>query len=209
MKEHQPSGNAGIILQKESISIRKEFFRKVIHLATAFVPAFLVIARTPVLVVLFVVLVFYCTAEVLRCKGKRVFGISAITEMAARKRDSNKFVLGPVTLAIGVLLAALIFDQKASTIGICALAVGDGLASLVGKVCGRHNFLMFKEKTLEGSLACFCAIFASTFFVTKDALVALIIAVAGTIIEVLPLKDFDNLLIPLILSAISQCYFHI
>ena len=209
MKEKQLSERMGVNLKKKSISIRKELFRKAIHIATAFVPFFLSIARVPVLVCLLCVLIFYCIAEFMRYKGKRVFVVSSITEIAARKRDSNKFVLGPVTLATGVLLTAVFFDHDSASIGICALAFGDGLASLVGKILGKHEIFSFTGKTVEGSIACFLAIFSSTFFVTSDALVSLMIAFIGTIIEVLPLKDFDNLVIPLIISVFAQFYFHI
>ena len=195
--------------ENKSISIRKELFRKTIHLSTAFVPFFFSIAKIPVLIALSSVLLLYCIAEFLRYKGKRVFFVSSVTEIAARKRDSNKFVLGPVTLALGVLFAELIFDQNSAAIGIYALAFGDGLASLVGKVWGNHEIPFAKGKTVEGSVACFVAIFASTFFVTQDVVIALMIAFVGTIIEVLPLKDFDNLFIPLILALVSQFYFHI
>ncbi len=209
MKENQSAGKIGIISQKNSILIRKELFRKLIHLATAFVPFFLSIARVPVLVCLLCVLILYCIAEFMRYKGKRVFVVSSVTEIAARKRDSNKFVLGPVTLATGVLLTAVLFDHDSASIGIYALAFGDGLASLVGKVFGKHEVSSVTGKTVEGSSTCFLAIFCATFFVTKDIFISLIIAIMGTIIEILPLKDFDNFFIPLILSAIAQFYFHI
>lgn len=208
MKEYQTTGDVGIVLRKQAISIKKELIRKLIHLFTGLMPLLLSIAYVPVIIALFVVLVFYIIAEILRSKGKRVILFSSITEIAARKRDSN-FVLGPVTLALGVLITSIFFDEKSAAIGIYALAFGDGLASLVGKIFGKHEIPFGKGKTFEGSSMCFIAIFLSTFCVTQDPAISFIIAISGTCIEVLPLKDFDNLFIPIVLALISQFYFHI
>ena len=51
-------------------------------------------------------------------------------------------------------------------------------------------------KTIEGSLACFIAVFISTLCCSKNIFLSLIIAFCAMMIEVLPLKDFDNVLIP-------------
>ncbi len=200
---------SGIIIQKEFNSIRKEMVRKSIHLATGLVPFFLEHMRTLVLYGLASVLVIYCIAETLRIRGKNIFFVSSLTEVAARKRDENRFVLGPVTLAVGVLLSALLFDEKSSGIAIYALAFGDGLASLAGKLYGRHYIPFGGGKTVEGSVTCFIAIFLSTFFVTQNGFIAIVLALLGTLIEVLPIKDFDNIIIPLVLGFTAQVYFHI
>jgi len=199
----------GIEIKKHMNELVKELFRKAIHMCTAFIPFFLVKAYVPVLVLLFCVLVFYCVAEILRFKGFNVPIISVITATAARKRDEHKFVLGPATLATGVLITAVLFDIKAAGIGIMALAFGDGLASLVGKFFGRILVPFSKGKTVGGSLTCFIAIFCSTFILCNRVDVALGIAFVGMIIELIPIKDFDNLLIPIILAAFAQFYFHI
>lgn len=99
----------GIQAKKRMNMLVKELFRKVIHMCTAFVPLFLSIAYYPVMVLLALVLLLYCVAETLRCKGYSVPVISSITMVAARKRDENRFVLGPATLAVGVLLTAALF----------------------------------------------------------------------------------------------------
>ena len=192
----------GIELKNQLTSLRKEFFRKTIHICTAFVPFFLHYARLPSLICLFSAGIFYIVAESLRSKGHEIPLISDITAAAARKRDENKFVLGPVTLVAGILTAALLWDEKAASVGIFALAFGDGLASLSGKTFGKIAVPYTHGKTVEGSLTCFAAIFCSTFFMTKNCAVSLLVAAVGALIEVLPLKDFDNLIIPLVLGGI-------
>ncbi len=195
---------SGIQLRRYANDIAKELFRKSIHLCTVFVPLLLEAAYYPVLIGLTIIIVLYIFTEMLRINGHLVPLISAVTQAAARKRDENKFVLGPVTLAVGVLITAILFEPIPSYIGICALALGDGLASLAGKMCGKVAIPFTNGKTAAGSVTCFAAIFVATFFITRNSELSLVIACAGMLIEVLPLKDFDNLLIPVFLAFLAQ-----
>ena len=192
----------GIELKNQLTSLRKEFFRKTIHICTAFVPLFLHFARIPAILCLCAAGIFYIIAECLRTNGHEIPLVSDITAAAARKRDENKFVLGPVTLVSGIIAAAVLWNETAASVGIFALAFGDGLASLAGKTFGKIQVPYTHGKTVEGSLTCFAAIFSSTFFVTNDCRIALLVAIVGALIEVLPLKDFDNLIIPVVLGGI-------
>lgn len=194
----------GIQIRQRRNDILKEIFRKSIHLCSAFIPLFLHYLYWPVMIALAVVLIFYCVSEALRLNGINIPVISTITNVAARKRDENHFVLGPVTLTVGILLTAFIWDEIPYTVGIFALAFGDGLASLSGKLFGRIIIPFTKGKTVAGSLTCFAAIFISCFCVTKSSLIAIIVASSGMIIELLPIKDIDNIMIPVILGGITQ-----
>ena len=200
---------SGTLIRKHINDIIKELFRKSIHLCAALVPFLLSIARIPVLCALCVVLGVYCVAEFFRTKGISVPLISKITETAARTRDQNRFVLGPVTLALGVLISSLCFNSASAAIGIYALAFGDGLASLAGKLFGITHIPHTDGKTVIGSLTCFTAIFLSSWAVSSSTFTAFVLALAGMSLELLPLHDFDNLIIPVALAAVAQCYFHI
>ena len=196
----------GILSRQRLLSISKEVFRKTIHLCSATIPFLASKNKTLIIVLLAVALVFYSVSEILRLSG--------ITEAAARKRDENKFVLGPVTLVIGIILSLLLWHPVASSVGIYALAFGDGFASLAGKLFGRVKIPLAQGKTAAGSLTCFAAIFISCWFtlflspsVTAGldiSLIALRIAALGMFIEVLPLKDLDNVFIPVILGGATQ-----
>lgn len=192
----------GIELKNQLTSLRKEFFRKTIHICTAFVPLFLHLARTPAILCLCFAGIFYIIAESLRSNGHEIPLVSDITAAAARKRDENKFVLGPVTLVAGIVAAAVLWNETAASVGIFALAFGDGLASLAGKTFGKIRVPYTHGKTVEGSLTCFAAIFTATFMVTNNCKTALLVSTSGALIEVLPLKDFDNLIIPVFLGGI-------
>jgi dolichol kinase len=198
----------GIELRKYANDIIKELFRKSIHLCASLIPFFLYYFHYPVLIGLSIILVLYIVSEILRRKGIKIFLVSKITEAAARKRDEDKFVLGPVTLTLGILVSAFFFNPIPATIGIYALAFGDGLASLVGKMFGKTIIPYTQGKTVAGSLACFTAIFISASVTCENAFVGLVVACIGTVIELLPLKDFDNLIIPVLIATICQFYFH-
>ena len=193
-----------IIIRQQGILIAKEIFRKSIHLCSAFIPLLLKYLYWPVIIALSLVLVLYSLCEFARLKGKNIPLISNVTAAAARKRDENKFVLGPVTLSIGIIASSLIWKPLPAAIGVYALAFGDGLASLAGKLFGQVRIPLTEGKTVAGSLTCFTAIFNSAYLTCRSASVALIVASVGMFIEVLPLKDFDNLIIPIALGGLAQ-----
>ena len=194
----------GIVERQRLNAIFKELFRKSIHICSSFVPLFLKLAYWPVIALLLLALIFYTLSELLRSKGIELPLVSKVTEIAARKRDENHFVLGPVTLVCGILLAALLLPLDCARVGIFALAFGDGLASLMGKLIGKITIPGAHGKTAAGSLTCFFAVFISTFCCCGNCLIALTVALCAMFIEILPLSDFDNLIIP---PAIGFVYF--
>ncbi len=196
----------GLLWKKHLIVFYKEIFRKAIHLCTAFVPLLLAHFYDATIVLLILAGVGYTVCQILSLRGISVPLISDITDIAARERDKGKFVLGPLTLVCGIVLTALLWEPKAAAVGIFALAFGDGLASLAGKIWGNLHVPFTGGKTCAGSLVCFTAIFISSFCVLRNAGGALLIAVCGMLIEILPLKDFDNILIPLLLGGIAHFY---
>ena len=181
---------------KDSKTILKELFRKSIHLCSSIIPLFLSLNYWATVYGLLGIVVLYYFCEIARLEGHPVVLISLITETASRQRDECKFVLGPVTLVFGIVLAALLLPLSCAKLGIFALAFGDGLASLAGKLFGRVKLPHTGGKTLEGSLTCFAAVFIATYIVTKLSIVSAIIALVAMLIEVLPLGDWDNMIIP-------------
>lgn len=194
----------GVLWKRRLIVLYKEIFRKSIHLCSCFIPLLLKYAYKTTIALLIFAAAFYTLTQALALLGKRFPLVSDITDMAARERDRGKFVLGPLTLVLGIVLCALFCPQEAAAVGILALAFGDGLASLAGKFLGNLHIPYTGGKTCAGSLMCLVAIFVSSFLVLQRADAALVIALCGMLIEVLPLKDFDNILIPLLLGKLAQ-----
>lgn len=190
-----------------SQDIQKEFLRKGIHLLIAFVPGIAYMNLGLAMGLLSGGVLFYAACERLRIEGYYVPVISRVTALAARRRDGNRFVLGPVTLGLGALLSLLFYPNPAASIAIYALAFGDGLSSLVGKSFGSIRLPLTGGKSLEGSLTCLLAVFTSSIALTGDAKRSLIVAATASLVEAAPTKDFDNIVLPVAVGAVATLLF--
>lgn len=193
----------GIVTRQRINSLLKELFRKSIHICSSLVPLVLYYFYWSTIFLLLSALILYSVCEILRLNGINVPLVSKITEIAARKRDENKFVLGPVTLVVGILLACLLLPHFYATMGIFALSFGDGFASLAGRMFGRIQIPFTKGKTIAGSLTCFAAVFIAILLWSKNPVLSLILGAAAMFIEMLPLGDFDNLIIPIAVGSLG------
>jgi dolichol kinase len=186
---------------KEHLSLkdraRSEFLRKALHFLICLAP--LMAHRFFVVTIAFLVAgtAFYFYVETLRLAGIKIPIVSRLTDIASRPRDRGRIVLGPVTLGVGALLALILFRPPICDIAIFALALGDGLAGLVGRLVGKHRPAILCGKSVEGSASCFIAVYIVTYFVTKNYSWAALAAASATVVEALPLDDIDNILIPL------------
>jgi dolichol kinase len=198
-------GKTNRVLQE---ALKTEVIRKSIHFLIALSPLMASVSRSFTVFFLMAGTLFYTHVESLRVSGIMVPFVSSLTAAASRSRDKGRFVLGPVTLGLGALLSLLLYPSPAASIAIYALAFGDGFASLVGKLFGRTRPSFLHGKSLEGSLACFIAVFISAWQVSRSLHVSLVAALTGTLAEVLPLDDLDNLVIPIAVGfAIRPLFF--
>jgi phytol kinase len=173
-----------------------ELIRKALHLLIALVPLLAAYDLRATMLLLGGGTLFYVLAEKLRIEGRPVFIVSDLTVIASREHDDGRFVLGPVTLGLGAMLALMLYPSAAAAVAIWALAFGDGLASLAGKLFRTASIPFLGGKTVAGSLACFTAVLLSSWYITRSLSTALLVAAAATLLEMVPLKDFDNLLLP-------------
>lgn len=180
----------------------RELMRKAIHLLIALAPPLASVHLHLAMGLLMGGTLFYTVAEVMRLTGVRVAVVSGLTAAAARPGDTG-FVLGPVTLGLGAMLALLLYPLPASAIAIYALAFGDAAASVVGMACaGRRR--PPHGKTVAGSAACFAAVFLVTFALTADVRLSAATAAAAMTIEALSGRDLDNLLLPVGVGLVVQ-----
>lgn len=176
--------------------IQHEVLRKSIHLLVALVPLLAAFNLFATMALLAGGTLLYTFAEMIRQKGRYVFIISDVTVLAARDRDMGRFVMGPVTLGLGAMLSLLLYPEPAASLAIYALAFGDGFASLIGTLWGRVKIPYTGGKSIAGSLSCLLAVFFISYKLTVNPLYALIIASTATVLEMFPLKDIDNLILP-------------
>ncbi|ADN01004.1 diacylglycerol/polyprenol kinase family protein [Spirochaeta thermophila] len=188
--------------------VQQEVLRKSLHMSIALSPG---VANTlgalPTIILLALGVTAYTLAEALRISGRRVGLISLITEWASRERDRDRFVLGPVTLGLGAMLALLLYPAPAATIAIYALAFGDGFASLMGRSLGGPRIPGTGGKTITGAFACFLAVYAAAFPLTRHPGEAAAIALSATLLELVPVDDLDNILLPVGTGLIASIFF--
>ncbi len=199
-----PNSNGS--LSKITDTIRKEFFRKSIHMMSAFVPLLYFFSRPLILLGLLSVTLFYFLCEVSRYKGHRIPIIANITELASRSRDEGKIVLGPITLAIGIFICLTLFDFQIATLAIFSVSFGDGVASLFGKIIGGPKIPLTFGKTFSGSTGCFLVLCFVYFLCGLTKQQVLLLAFCAAFIEALPTGDLDNLILPVSVGMILKYF---
>jgi len=107
-----------------------------------------------------------------------------------------------VPYVIAILLTIITFPKPVAVIAIYTLGIADPLSAIVGIRFGRRRIV--PDKSLEGSLAFFVAGFGCALAVLyggaspgRVAGASALIALAGTVMEMLPIRIDDNLTIPL------------
>jgi dolichol kinase len=194
--------NAGVL--PTPLEIKTECIRKSIHFLVALAPSMAQINRPLTVLALMLGTFLYACMETLRLSGIKVPIVSTITRKASRSREIGVFIMGPVTLGLGALLALLLYPSPAAAIAIYALAFGDGFASLVGKLFGHIRPAFMCGKSLEGSLACFFAVFYASWRVSGSYPLALVTALTATLVEAFPLDDWDNIALPVSVGFVAQ-----
>ncbi len=84
-----------------------------------------------------------------------------------RDNELKDFSIEPLSYFIAVLSLLFIsffIDERICFAAIAALAVGDGVAGVVGRRYGRHKFSFNKNKSWEGTLSGFVAASLSGFY---------------------------------------------
>jgi dolichol kinase len=180
----------------EDSEITTEVVRKSIHMLIALVPPLAALNVHLTMALLAGGVLFYTWTESLRLHGQKVAVISFLTITAARARDRDGVVLGPVTLGVGAMLALLLYPEPAAAMGIYALAFGDGLASLMGKLFGKVVLPYTGGKTIIGSSTCFLSVMLVALGILPTFGAAVIVGLSATLLEMFPTRDMDNIILP-------------
>jgi len=118
-------------------------------------------------------------------------------------RDRKK-INSAIFYFIGCLMTILLFPVQIAAIGILFLSFGDTAAAVGGMMLGKY--IPFKiprtQKTYIGLFCFFIVACGIGFLLGLPIKVAVIAALAGAIVEVLPLGIDDNFTIPLTASFV-------
>ncbi len=192
--------------------LKKELVRKSLHVLIAFLPLIVRSSQEQAVILLGIGSAVYCLSEYLRLTGRyegnvllRCFRpIISTTEYVSRGNEKTGFMKSPLTLALGALLSIYLFPFTAMKLGIFALAFGDTAAALLGSTLPVKGIPYLRKKSLGGMAGCFTATFIASFVVLGSAGSALLIALAATAVETLPLRDFDNACIPVFVGWVAS-----
>ena len=186
------------LVLKKATRAGDEVSRKIIHVSVAFawIPMYFCFGTSwhlPVPTAVFIILNYVSYK-------KNLFA-------AMERTDESKKSLGTVYYAISMTVMAICSVLRPACIipyGIASfcMALGDGFAPIFGSI-EKGNRNLFGSRTLYGSASVFVICFVviivmSTIFSLGLGIVkALIIAVAATLLELVGVKGFDNLTLPL------------
>ena len=175
--------------------------RKLVHLSALLVPILTeVTSKTLVLTVMCVITIVYTLEELLRLKGRRLPIITSFTLRMSRPEETARFIIRPIYLAVGIILALVLFPTRIAYASICIVAVGDPVAAYVGRKVGRTP--VRKKKTLEGLAAGFMASFLLASLIVYPV-VALVGSAGAILMELLDIPD-DNLTMPIAAGALMM-----
>jgi len=163
----------------------------------ALVPSLAAVNRSNTALLLMAGVLFYSCVESLRFLGFSLPLVSSVTSIVSRKREQGHFAFAPITLGLGALLAISIFPLPVASAAIYALAFGDSVSTLTGKFLGRIRPAFLFGKSVEGSLACFAASTLVGYLVFSDLKTAFAVGFASVLVDALPIREFDNILLPL------------
>ncbi len=183
--------------------------RKIIHMGTGpvFVLCWLLFDNAPIARYLAALVPLLITIQ-FALIGLGIIEDEAAVKAMSRSGNRREVLKGPLFYGIVFVIMTILF-WKESAIGMTALMLmcgGDGLADILGRAYGKTHLPWAPRKTWVGSLGMLLGgwIFVVFIIAVYTALGALpgsltsyifpvtVIAVAGTIVESLPLNDIDN-----------------
>ena len=187
--------------------------RKIIHAGTGFlfVLCWLLFDGDPINRYLAAIVPLGITAQFFLI-GIGVIKDQASVDAMSRSGDRREILRGPLLYGIVFVAMTLLF-WKDSPIGITALMLlcgGDGFADIVGKRVNSARIPWNQGKSVAGSIG---MLFGSVVFnlvvlwiyglfgifaapVSSLIWPVIIISLVGTLVETLPVKDFDNVTVP-------------
>jgi len=173
--------------------------RKLMHGSAVLVPILIEVTSKPIVLTgLCIIMVVYSVEEVLRLKRHPMPVLTRFTLRMSRPSETEHFIVSPVYLGVGIILALLLFPTKIAYASIIIVATGDPVAAYVGGRFGRRHIR--QNKTLVGLLAGLVVSFLLASILVYP-LAAFAGAAGAMLMELLAFPD-DNLTMPIAAGAL-------
>jgi len=205
--------------------VESRLSRKIIHIGTGpiFVLCWLMFPQSPAWGRYLAALVPLLFTVQFALIGSGLIRDEASVKAMSRHGDRREILRGPLFYGI-VFVVMTILYWKDSPIGMTALMLmcgGDGLAEILGRRLSSPRLPWNKEKTLAGSLGMLLggwtlAVLVLGVFVMSGVFAPpfsaylwplTLIALAGTLVESLPLHDVDNITVTLMATILGHILF--
>lgn len=195
-----------IFRQKKALNRKDERARKSLHIISN-LSACLMIWALGIWTTSYIVLLGTCSGILLMhlaMAGVKMPGIKEWVKNFGREGENPGE--GALYNSLGILFAiSMLRNNPLAAISvILILALGDGLATFVGTSYGRHKLPWNENKSWEGTIGFLCGAICAWFVLPIPETV--LIVVSAAIIESLPLRVNDNMILP---SATSLLYYFI
>jgi len=189
------------LLTRARSAWHREIARKLIHMTCAAVP-FLFLRWPGVTTGLLVAaMAVYLFLEFWRVNGMELPGTRWLNRLVLRRSERSGTAAAPLTLALGALCAVWLFPAPVACAAVLTTALADSAAAVIGSRWGRRPWPHNPRKSLIGSAAFFAVALACGLLWLRPPQAALL-ALAATLIESLPLDEWDNFLVPIGAGAV-------
>lgn len=194
--------------------ISSELSRKIIHIGTGpiYVLCWLLFNDSAVSPYLAAIVPLGITLQ-FALVGSGVIKDKAAVDAMSRSGDRREILRGPLYYGVAFILLTILFWRN-FPVGIVALMMlcgGDGLADVIGKRINSPSLPWSPNKSLAGSVSMLLGGFTLSLFIlwifihqgyfvspiSYYVVPVGIIAIVTSVIESLPIKDIDNITVPL------------
>lgn len=193
----------------ELMSLRRTRYRGLFHITAGSLPAIalLVLPRLWAQIGLTIVTILFLLFEVARLRLPSLNQWFATWSAPLLRLEEQHRFTGASYLLVGYLVAVLVFPQDIAMLAVLFASLGDPAATIVGTWKGNNK--MVWGKSIEGTVACLLVCLAigvivATTINKPPLLVAIAGAIIATLLEALPLRLNDNLIISIGSAAVMM-----
>lgn len=150
------------------------------------------------------------TIESIRFYSPKVEKIAEKIFSPIGKEEEAQRISGITYMTLGALFTVIFFPRVIAVPVLFFAVFGDAVSGLVALKW--KQFKVFRNKSLEGTLACFAVCMAAGWFLLRTPLIVeglnfnliLVMALLTTIFDIIPLPLDDNLSTPLAVGFLTQ-----
>jgi dolichol kinase len=174
-----------------ALSLRREVTRKALHLVSTAVPVSYAagVSQRVVVWVLVFALAVALAVEIGRYRSTRARILFDSTVGGLLREHERRGPSGATWLILSLLVAAVVFPRDVAIAAMCAVALGDAAAAIIGRAIARSRV---HRKSFAGSGACFAASALAAHMIARFAWrEALIVGILAALAE-RPRRPLDD-----------------